>query len=66
MLSKCLRNPKHVKQMGENLHQVTEEYFDVNKVVKHRLELYEECFNLLSERHKDHKYNKEWVFNGNS
>ena len=49
----------------ENLHQVTEQYFDINKVVKHRLELYEQCFKLLNERHKDHKYNKEWTFSGN-
>tara|TARA_R100001143_G_scaffold36548_1_gene34158 strand:- start:1823 stop:3037 length:1215 start_codon:yes stop_codon:yes gene_type:complete len=66
ILTKCAKNPKLVRQMGENLHQVTEEYFDINKVVKHRLELYEECFKLLNERHKDHTYNKEWTFNGNS
>jgi len=66
ILSKCIRNPKHVKTMGENLHSLTEEYFDINKVVKHRLELYEECFSLLRERHKDAKYNKEWTFSGTS
>ena len=66
IISKCVRNPKHVKQMGENLYKITEEYFDINKVVKHRLELYQECFKLLNERHKDAKYNKEWEFNGDS
>ena len=65
VLTKCAKNPKLVRQMGENLHQVTEQYFDINKVVKHRLELYEQCFKLLNERHKDHKYNKEWTFSGN-
>jgi glycosyltransferase involved in cell wall biosynthesis len=66
ILSKCIKNPKLVQRMGENLHEITEEYFDINKVVKHRLELYEECFKLLSERNKDAKYNKEWTFSGNS
>ena len=66
LLTKCIKNPKLVKEMGNNLHTVTEEYFDVNKVVKHRLELYEESFKLLNERHKEHKYNKEWSFSGNN
>jgi len=64
ILSKCIKNPKHVETMGRNLRQITDEYFDINKVVKHRLELYQECFKLLNERHKDATYNKEWVFNG--
>jgi len=66
ILTKCIKNPKLVKTMGNNLHEVTEEYFDINKVAKHRLELYEQCFNLLSEKNKDATYNKEWTFNGNS
>ena len=64
ILSKCIKNPKHVETMGRNLRQITDEYFDINKVVKHRLELYQECFKLLNERHKDATYNKEWTFNG--
>jgi glycosyltransferase involved in cell wall biosynthesis len=66
LLSKCVRNPKHVREMGNNLHEVTEEYFDINKVAKHRLGLYEECFKLLKDRHKTATYNKEWTFGGNS
>lgn len=31
-----------VKRMGENLHQKTEEAFDMNKVVGARLDLYKE------------------------
>jgi len=65
ILTKCIKNPKLVERMGENLYEVTEEYFDINKVVKHRLELYEECFKLLRERNKDSTYNQEWTFNGN-
>lgn len=64
ILTKCIKNPKHVEVMGRNLRQVTDEYFDINKVVKHRMELYQECFRLLNERHKDATYNKEWTFNG--
>ena len=63
LISKCVRNPKHVREMGENLHKVTEEYFDVNKVAKHRLTLYEECFKLMGERHKNATYNRQWTFN---
>jgi hypothetical protein len=33
--------------MGENLHRITEELFDVNKVAKHRLEIYKKCFEAL-------------------
>ena len=66
LLTKCIKNPKLVKEMGNNLYEVTEEYFDINKVVKHRLTLYEECFKLLNERHKEATYNKEWTFNENS
>jgi len=66
LLTKCIRKPKHVIEMGKNLHTVTEEYFDVNKVVKHRLTLYQECFKLLNERHKDATYNREWTFSNNS
>jgi len=65
ILSKCIKNPKHVETMGRNLRQITDEYFDINKVAKHRLELYEQCFKLLSERHKEATYNKEWSFSGN-
>tara|TARA_R110000824_G_scaffold31410_4_gene102299 strand:- start:297 stop:1523 length:1227 start_codon:yes stop_codon:yes gene_type:complete len=65
VLSKCLKNPAHVKEMGENLHKITEEYFDLNKVVKHRLELYEQAIGLVHKRgdDKDVTYNTGWVFN---
>ena len=64
VLTKCLKDPKHVREMGENLHKITEEYFDLNKVVKHRLELYEEAIGLISKRDQDSSitYNTEWTF----
>ncbi len=63
VLSKCIKNPNHVKEMGENLHKLTDQYFDLNKVSIFRLNLYESCFKLLNERHKDHNYNRGWVVN---
>ena len=42
VLSQCAKNPGLVKRMGENLHTLTEENFDMNKVVGARLDLYEE------------------------
>ena len=63
VLSKCIKNPKHVWEMGQRLHDVTEEYFDINKVVKHRLELYEEAFGLMADRDPKSTYNKEWKAN---
>lgn len=46
-LTKALKNPKLIKRMGENLHKLTEEQFDINKVVGLRLSLYEQCFSSL-------------------
>jgi len=46
ILSKCAKDPGLVKRMGENLHQLTEENFDLNKVVKYRLDLYREVMSI--------------------
>jgi len=64
IMTRCIKNPKHVKEMGENLHKVTEEFFDLNKVVKHRMELIEETIRLVSGRDKDKNLliNKDWTF----
>jgi len=65
VLTKCIKNPKHVKEMGENLHKITEEYFDLIKVVKHRLELYQQSLGLIQGREQEFtpNYNSEWEFN---
>jgi glycosyltransferase involved in cell wall biosynthesis len=39
LLSNLIRNPKKIRQMGENLHAILEELFDLNKVVYHRLDI---------------------------
>jgi glycosyltransferase involved in cell wall biosynthesis len=66
ILTKCVKNPRHVKEMGENLHKVTEEYFDLNKVCKHRLNLYEQALGLVLSRDgkENLTYNTEWSFDG--
>tara|TARA_R110000782_G_scaffold102791_5_gene190191 strand:+ start:23948 stop:25234 length:1287 start_codon:yes stop_codon:yes gene_type:complete len=66
ILTRCIKNPGHVKEMGENLHKVTEEFFDLHKVAKLRLELYEQAIGLLCDRTKDKKpsFNVDWTFNG--
>lgn len=44
ILSKVAKDKKHRDEMGANLHAITEEHFNLNKVVHHRLNIYEECF----------------------
>ena len=41
ILTKLSKDKKAVKEMGQNLKKVTDEYFDINKVVKNRMELYQ-------------------------
>ena len=41
VLSKLVKDKKACREMGANLKAVTDEYFDINKVVKHRMELYD-------------------------
>ena len=65
ILTKCLKNPKHVAEMGNNLHKITQEYFDLGKVVKHRLELYQQAIGLVEGRDKDKgtiNFNTDWEF----
>lgn len=46
VLSKCAKDPGLIKRMGENLHKITEENFDMNKVAIQRLNLYEELMSV--------------------
>ena len=65
VLTKCLKNPNHIKDMGEALHEVTEKYFDLNKVAVHRMELYQQALGMIQGREDSEKinYNSEWEFN---
>ena len=42
VLRKLIADKKGREEMGENLKKVTDEYFNINKVVKYRYELYEQ------------------------
>ena len=44
VLTYLIKNPKKVIEMGENLHAVTEELFDLNKTVYQRLDVLEFAF----------------------
>jgi len=44
ILSKVATDHKLRREMGENLHSITEQLFDINKVAKYRLDVYEQCF----------------------
>ena len=46
ILTKMAKNPGLVREMGENLHTLTEPAFDMNKVAKGRLDLYEELMSV--------------------
>ena len=46
ILTNVAKNPGLVKRMGENLHILTEENFDMNKVAIGRLKLYEELLGV--------------------
>ncbi len=46
ILTKVAKNPGLIKRMGENLHSITEENFDMNKVAKYRLDLYREVMKV--------------------
>lgn len=42
VMTRMIKDKKGREEMGRNLKSVTDEYFDINKVVKHRLDLYNE------------------------
>ena len=44
-ISKCAKDPKHVREMGRNLKKIVDERFDINKVVHERLNLYKQLLN---------------------
>ena len=44
VLTRIAKDKKLRLRMGENLHQITQEMFDLNKVVGNRIYLYDHCF----------------------
>lgn len=47
ILTKLVKDPEHRRELGENLHKVTEELFDINKVAKNRIDLYLHSFKIM-------------------
>lgn len=46
ILTKVIKDRAHRENMGANLKTITDEYFDINKVVHFRLDLYEEFYKV--------------------
>ena len=44
-IAKCVKDPKHAREMGRKLKAIVDERFDINKVVHHRLDLYKQLLN---------------------
>tara|TARA_R110000824_G_scaffold160427_2_gene335190 strand:- start:582 stop:1730 length:1149 start_codon:yes stop_codon:yes gene_type:complete len=44
-ISKCVKDPKHAREMGRKLKSIVDERFDINKVVHYRLDLYKQLLN---------------------
>ena len=58
VLTRMVKDLRGTREMGNNLHKITEEYFDLNKVVKSRLELYRDTFELKGEKELFEKISK--------
>jgi glycosyltransferase involved in cell wall biosynthesis len=54
ILTKCIKNPKHVKEMGLALKRICDEIYDINKIVGGRLELYRQLMDFKAEAFKAH------------
>ena len=47
VLTKVIKDKKHREAMGANLNKISDMYFDINKGVSKRIELYREAFKTL-------------------
>lgn len=45
-LTRCIKEPKHAKEMGQNLKKIVDKHFDINKNVKGRIDLYREIMGV--------------------
>ena len=55
VLTKLIKEHSLRKRMGQNLKKITDEVFDINKVVHQRIDLYEECFKALKFDPRDNR-----------
>ena len=44
VLTRVAKDKKWREEMGRNLHETTEKFFDLNKVVNFRIEMYDDYF----------------------
>ena len=61
ILTKVTKDHKHRYELGDNLHKLTNDLFDANKVVNQRLNIYEECFKIFSKDPRNRIVQKESV-----
>ena len=54
-LSKVIKDKKHREEMGQNLKEITDKHFDINKNVHGRIELYYEILKVKGEVQKRHE-----------
>ena len=59
VLTKMIKDPKGTERMGENLYEITEELFDVNKVAYHRLDILEFAMQKTKEKKEHEKKNED-------
>jgi len=59
VLSRMIKEHSLRKRMGQNLKQLTDNIFDINKLVQHRVDLYEECFKALKFDPRDNRHESD-------
>ena len=52
-MTRMIKDKKGREEMGANLKKVTDEYFDINKVAKFRLDLYKQLQGVKDENSVD-------------
>jgi len=53
VLTKCIKDKKHVRDMGHALKKLCDDLFDINKIVAGRLHLYKELLGVKEEAMRD-------------
>lgn len=55
VLTKCIKDPQHVAEMGRNLKLLCDDLYDINKVIGGRLDLYRELIGMKADALKASK-----------
>jgi len=59
ILTKLCKDKKHVKEMGQNLKEIVDKHFDINKNAVGRIELYHEILEVKNKVMQEKKENKD-------